>query len=904
MKKLWLTLLAVVSCLCLCFGLAACGGDENGGNGSETGEGAHTHVAEHFQVDDNGHWKICTECGEKFSVGDHKYNSDNACEACGYSTVYTKGLEYAFYKETDTYTVTGLGEAEGTTDLIIPAYYEGKAVTSIGEWAFMFCSGLTSIVIPDSVTSIGEHAFEGCEGLTSIVIPDSVSSIGQSAFYDTAYYNDASHWDASEVLYIGNHLIKANDTISSAYAVRQGTKTIADTAFVRCIELTSISISDSVVSIGKSAFAGCSGLTSITIPDSVTSIGLFAFAGCSGLTSITIPDSVTEIEERAFSNTAYYNDESNWDASGVLYIGNHLIEAKETISGVYSVRQGTKTIADIAFRDRIGMTSITIPDSVTSIGKSAFEFCDGLTGELKIPDSVTSIGEWAFEFCDGLTGELKIPDSVTSIGSATFAGCSGFEGISVSSGNKVYRSEQNCLIEKRTNILIAGCKNSVIPNGVTAVGNYAFRGCSGLTGITIPDSVTSIEFEAFDGCSGLTSVTIGDGVTSIGGYAFYGCSGLTSVTIGDGVISIGTDAFENCSELTEIHIADLAAWCKIDFKDINANPLCYAGHLYLDGKEVTKLKIPAEITEVKDYAFNGCGGLTSVEIPDSVTSIGEWAFSDCSDLTSVEIPDSVTEIGYCAFANCSGLTSITIPDSVTEIESSPFKDCSGLKEVHISSLSAWCKIDFLNFYDNPLYYAHHLYLDGEEVTELKIPAGITKVKDYAFEGCSGLTSIEIPDSVTSIGENAFSGCSGLTSVEIPDSVTEIGYCAFEDCSGLKSVTIGEGVTSIVPLAFHGCNELTSVTIGSNVTSIGERAFDGCEGLTSIAIPDNVTWIGESAFYKCWWLMDIQFEGTVEAWQAVEKEFDSSWDFYIGNYTVTCTDGTVARDGTVTYFEEQ
>ena len=335
---------------------------------------------------------------------------------------------------------------------------------------------------------------------------------------------------------------------------------------------------------------------------------------------------------------------------------------------------------------------------------------------------------------------------------------------------------------------------SVTYNGntysVTSIGQSAFEGCSSLTSITIPNSVTCIGEEAFSRCSGLTSITIPNSVTSIGNFAFSGCSGLTSVTIGNSVTSIGY------------------------------------------------------------HAFSGCSGLTSVTIPNSVTSIEKETFEGCSGLTSITIPNSVTSIGDYAFDGCSGLTSVTVGNSVTSIGTRAFYKCSGLKSVNISDLAAWCNISFSGRDANPLYYAHHLFLNGEEIKDLVIPNSVTSIGERAFEGCIGLTSVTIPNSVTSIGGSAFSGCSGLTSVTIGNSVTSIGNSAFYYCSGLTSVTIPNSVTSIDYSAFYGCSGLTSITIPNSVTSIGEKTFYGCSGLTSVTIPNSVTSIGESAFYNC------------------------------------------------------
>ena len=237
--------------------------------------------------------------------------------------------------------------------------------------------------------------------------------------------------------------------------------------------------------------------------------------------------------------------------------------------------------------------------------------------------------------------------------------------------------------------------------------------------------------------------------------------------------------------------------------------------------------ISHSVTSIGNNAFNRRYDLTSVTIPNSVTSIGRYAFYYCSGLTSVTIPDRVTSIGESAFANCSGLTSVTIGNSVESIGQEAFYECSGLTSVHISDIAAWCNIDFSNYASNPLYYVHHLYLNGEEVKDLVITNSVTSIGDYAFYYCSGLTSVTIPNSVTSIGERAFYYCSGLTSVTIGNSVESIGQEAFYYCSGLTSVTIGNSVTSIGRRAFAYCTELLDVyCYAEKVPNTESNAFDG------------------------------------------------------------------------------
>ena len=251
---------------------------------------------------------------------------------------------------------------------------------------------------------------------------------------------------------------------------------------------------------------------------------------------------------------------------------------------------------------------MTIPNSVTYIGSSAFSGCSGLKS-VTIPNSVTSISYDAFYKCSGLTS-VTIPNSVTSIGQSAFKGCSGLTSVT-------------------------------IPNSVTSIGEKAFDGCSGLTSVTIGNSVTSIGSSAFWGCSRLKSVTIPNSVTSIGSTAFYDCSRLTSVTIPNSVTSIGSSAFSGCSRLTSVTIPNSVT-------SIGKAAFCVCSGL-------TSVTIGNSVTSIGEEAFYGCSGLTSMTIPNSVTSIGSYAFSGCRRLKSVTIGNSVTRIGAYAFEMCTAI---------------------------------------------------------------------------------------------------------------------------------------------------------------------------------------------------------------------------------------------------------
>lgn len=393
---------------------------------------------------------------------------------------------------------------------------------------------------------------------------------------------------------------------------------------------------------------------------------------------------------------------------------------------------------------------------------------------------------------------------------------------------------------------------------VTTIGDNAFDDCNRLTSVSIPNSVTSIGYGAFDHCTGLTSVTIPNSVTTIDSYAFSGCSGLTEISIPDSVTSIGEKALYGTS-----------------WYDNQPNGLVYAGLVAYKYKGTmpsgTSIVLNEGTKGIASGAFRNCSGLISVDIPNSVINIGYGAFLYCDGLTSVDIPNSVTYIDGCAFEYCSGLTSVTIGNSVNyigaqafnqcraltsvtignsaiNIDYNAFINCDGLKSVHITDLEAWCNINFGNSFANPLHYAHHLYLNGTEVTDLVIPNSVTSISDYAFISCTDLTSVTIGNSVAYIGMYAFDGCSGLTNVAIPNSVTSIGEGAFGYCYGLTSVMIGNSVTTIGDYAFKECSSLANLTIGKSVSSIGVNAFYSYESnLKEVQFNAKNCSIGENAF---------------------------------------------------------
>ncbi|MDE5607476.1 MAG: leucine-rich repeat domain-containing protein, partial [Muribaculaceae bacterium] len=715
-----------------------------------------------------------------------------------------------------------------TGELTIP-----NSVTSIGGYAFDGCSGLTgTLTIPNSVTYISEYAFYGCSGLISVTIPNSVNSIGNSAFEDCSGLKDVTIEDGSETLSFGKDAF-SNVPIEKLYLGRYFT--------------------GSYYPDSMNPFSWHTSLSNLTIGNSVTKIGDDAFRGCSGLKNVIIEDGSGTL---SFGDDVFYNVPIE-----TLYLGRNFTCSSSKAS-------------DRPFYNKTSLSDLTIGNSVTSIGSSAFYGCSGLTGSLTIPNSVTSIGIEAFDGCSGLTS-VTIPNSVTKIGESAFFGCSGLTG------------------------------SLTIPNSVTSIGGRAFEDCSGLKNVTIEDGPKSLSFDwrVFNNVP-IETLYLGRNFTcstpTASHQPFSYKTSLSSLTIGNSVTSIDSEAFRDCSRLKEVTIEDGSETLSFGNDVFYGVPIktLYLGRnftrshpTYLDsdrpfyGKtSLTNLTISNSVTSIGGAAFYGCSRLTSVTIPNSVTSIGGAAFYGCSGLTMITIGNSVTTISDKAFHDCSGLKEITIPNSVSSIGSSAFNGCSGLTKVILEDGDQILNLEYNYsagyrhglFKDCPLkelYLGRNLsyellpFSDQTKLTTVTIGNFVTRIGSYMFYSCSGLTgSLTIPNSVTSIGECAFEYCSGLTSLTIPNSVTEIGSCAFEGCSGLKEVTFEDGSETLsfgkhafvnVPMEtlylgrnftcsssdysdqpFYYRTSLSTLTIGYSVTSIGYNAFYGCSGLKKITIEDG------------------------------------------------------------------
>ena len=759
-----------------------------------------------------------------------------------------EGLSYKITSDVEPYTVELSAAAKNLIKVNIPdtVVMDGisYAVTSIGERAFYNCSSLTSITIPNSITSIGGWAFSGCSSLSSLTIPNSVTNIGKAAF-------NSCENIATIIVENGN----------SVYDSRENCNAIIETATNTLIAgCQNTVIPNGVACIGLAAFENCRYLTSITLPNSVASIEDWAFSGCYSLTSIIIPTSVMNIGAAALFSTGVYNDQSNWE-NGVLYVDNCLIHSNQTLSGSYSIKEGTRIIAGGVFSYQTSLTSITIPESVVAIGANAFEGCvflktdfinqssldeetnhywgaqiadvevDGLfirndtvivyrgdvvsvtipntiksigygafnncdfLTSITIPNSVVSIGEYAFSDCSSLTS-ITIPNSVTNIGETAFNSCENLATIMVENGNSVYDSSENCnaIIETATNTLIAGCQNTIIPNSVTSIGDYAFYNCSFLTSVTIPNSVTSIGDYTFSGCSSLTSITIPNSVTSIGDGAFYVCTFLTSITIPNGVVSIGDYAFLACFSLTSLtceastpptlgenvfpHISTIAVPCGAVEDYMASIWVTYADALVDDcnGRCGNKL-----VWKYEDRQLNIFG---KGDMYDYDVDVQPWQ-QYRNKITSISLPEGLTSVGNAGFKDCMFVNYVSVPASVETIGFSAFENCRMLSNLTFAANGALTIIDNWAFYNN------------HELKNVVIPEGVTSIGYAAFYGCTYLSELTLPASMQAIEDNGFALCAKLRRMNVDALVPPtVAARTFDDVDRTIPVVVPDESVSV------------------------------------------------------------------------------------------------------------
>ena len=402
-----------------------------------------------------------------------------------------------------------------------------------------------------------------------------------------------------------------------------------------------------------------------------------------------------------------------------------------------------------------------------------------------------------------------------------------------------------------------GYTSLVIEEGVTQIGEFAFKGCEAPT-VALPEGLEIVGPHAFEGAA-IESISFPSTLRFVQYNAFCGCGELVEIDFGSALVSFGENVFRSSSVVKNIYVDSVEVWLDCAFENEYSNPLCVwgVGNLYVGGELLTKLVVPDGMTSISSYAFDGYTLLESVKMSDSVTEIGQYAFRDCTGLkelslgesveslngftgctglTEVDIPDSVTYIGANAFRGCIGLTEIEIPDGVMKIGSFAFSECSNLVSVQLPK-----GLDQIG---------QGLFMECDSLTDVNVPETVTEIGDMAFKSCVALRRLELPEKMTSIGSEAFYYCTSLAELNIPDSVTTIENKAFMYCAALTEISIPKGVSKIQDHTFSNCTSLSEVQIPEWVTYIGEYAFYACEGLEEVTVPESVEYVMNYAFHYC------------------------------------------------------
>ena len=615
--------------------------------------------------------------------------------------------------------------------------------------------------------------------------------------------------------------------------------------------ITSVVVKGSVNRVGAYAFCELKNLNSVVIEEGVTELGTYALRWNYNLSSVTLPSSVTAMGRSVFSSCT------------------NLTSAGPVGSGCDLQFGWTEAIPDYAFESMSGLYSVTLPDTMISVGSRAFQLCSGLK-EVDLNEGLQKIGDYAF-MESGLES-IVLPGSVT-LGQQVFVDC-------------------------------WYLKSVTLQEGILTIPAWLFERCSELRSITLPASVKYVDTAPFSRCSNMTSVTFLGDAPEICTDAFMGQRLTVQYPAANTTwkSSVMQDYMGNLTWMPYYNSEVASGWSgDLNWVLTDCGTLIFYGQGNMKNynsaadrpwnayaKQIKRVILTEGATKIGNYAFHSMDALTTIVIPETVTTIGDYAFKNCTALDGVDLPSNLSALGESAFYGCTALTAIDIPASLYTVKPYTFKNCTSLANVTFreGNLMKLCDgafyntaltqvtfpacLDIIDNYcfkncaglasitipEGDLTQIREAVFYGSAIDSMVVPEGVTKVGPYAFKNCTKLVSVQLPTTLTSVGEASFYACTALKSVEIPDAVTTIGNYAFRRCTALTEVDLGSALMNIGESSFYGCTGLKTLQIPNQVAVIQAYAFKGCTGVTAVTLPDSLTTLGDSAFHTCTGLSSI------------------------------------------------
>lgn len=782
-------------------------------------------------------------------------------------------INFATYSSTPAlYSKSLYIDGENVTEVAIT----GADIKAISNYAFFDFEYITKVIVPNSVETIGALAFGNCSSLKEVELGSGITNIYGNAFNKCVkiekvnYMGTVGQWakivfainTSNPITYAkslhinGNLLTEINDVSTNHISE------ISKYAFYNCGKLTKVITGTALTTINEDAFYGCADLKEVIINENVSTIKGNVFKHCPSLESIRV------------NGNTHYSSKLNGTQLNCISNGGTII------TGCKNTKLDNTTLKIIGDESFVG---------------------SGIT-TLVVPQNISSIGEYAFENCTALTS-VSIPKSCT-IGDYAFTDCTALESVTTSSGTIGKQAFSDC----------TSLSNVTIGDKITQIDNYAFMGCKSLKTITIPASVTSIGENAFLNCyllaevydlrsnstlkagdqdSGYlayyalyvyhsadetskittdengykiytnddekilveytgtaTNLVLPEGITKIKQQAFYNCTSITSITIPASVTKIESRAFEGCDSLESLIV------------DSN-NETYYSENNCI----------------IRTYNTELVAGCKSSVIPTDVTQIGQYAFYNCHNLQSVTIPDSVEYIFSYAFGYCTGLTNVTVGSGIKIMHIGAFVECTNLSYVNYTgTIDSWAEIDFktgtgIPNSSNPASFAGALHINNELVTTVNLTTA-TKISAYAFNEFKNITSVTMGDSVKSVGESAFYGCEQLTSVIFSNcSQTTIHSYTFSNCYNLKTLVIPASIKTVKSYAFFNCANL------KNVYSLGTVGYN------TITV-ENYSWANDNIFFK---------NATIYSYSSVQPSQGNYWHFAEDGVTPVIWDNAESQE---------